>query len=89
MKRVLAIVLGLVICAGASSMITGVRSSRGSANINQATDAAYRDGLFLGQFDANQGRTRHICVGRWSTASDRNSFVAGYEAGFAKSAEEE
>jgi len=89
MKKVFAIVLGLVICAGASTLITGVRSNRRSADINQATDAAYRDGLFLGQFDANQGRTRHVCVGRWSTASDRNSFIAGYEAGYAKLAEGE
>jgi len=89
MKRVFAIVLGLVICAGASTMITSVRSNRWSTAINQATDAAYRDGLFLGQFDANRGRTRHVCVGRWSTASDRNSFIAGYEAGYVKSAEEE
>lgn len=89
MKRVFAIVLGLVICAGASTMITVARSNRRSAAIDQATDAAYRDGLFLGRFDANQGRTQHICVGRWSTASDRDSFIVGYEAGYAKSAEEE
>ena len=89
MKRVFAIVLGLVICAGASTVITGARSNRRSAEINQATDAAYRDGLFLGQFDANRGRARHMCVGRWSTASDRNSFIAGYDAGYAKLLEEE
>ena len=89
MKTVFAIVLGLVICAGASTMITGVRSNRRSAVTNEATDAAYRDGLFLGQFDANRGRTPHMCVGRWSAASDRSSFIAGYEAGYAKSVEEE
>ena len=83
MPRVFVLILGITIWAGAA-VITGVQSNVGKAEVNQATDAAYRDGLFLGQFDANRGRTPHMCVGRWSTASDRSSFAAGYEAGYAK-----
>jgi len=87
MKRVFALILGITFWAGAATVITGVQSNVRKAEVNQATDAAYRDGLFLGQFDANRGRTAHVCVGRWSTVSDRTSFAAGYEAGYAKSEE--
>ena len=51
-----------------------------------ATDGAYRDGLFLGRFDARAGRNHRVCVGRWSSQSDRASFASGYEEGYARSA---
>lgn len=84
MKRIFAIVLGIAIFATASTMITSVQSNSPRLNVNRATDAAYRDGLFLGQLDATQGRAAHISVGRWSLAGDRESFLAGYQAGYAK-----
>jgi hypothetical protein len=52
--------------------------------MTRAADAAYRDGLFLGQYDAKQGREPHVSIGRWSSAADRESFKAGYQAGYAK-----
>jgi hypothetical protein len=42
------------------------------------TNAAYRDGLYQGKLDAEQGRPIHIALGRWSRAEDRNSFDQGY-----------
>jgi hypothetical protein len=89
MKSIFAIVLGVAICATASTMITSVQSNAAKADLTRATDAAYRDGLFLGHFDANRGRTPHICVGRWSSAEDRDSFVAGYKAGYTTSGQPE
>jgi hypothetical protein len=87
-KRVFAVVLGIVICAGASTMIVNAKSDLvRQAQAKRAADAAYRDGLFLGQLDAAQGRTRHACVGRWSESSDRTSFAAGYEDGYSKAEE--
>ena len=85
MKRVFAIVLAVAICATASTMITTVQSKAAKADLRRATDAAYRDGLFLGHFDANRGRTPHICAGRWRSAEDRDSFTAGYKAGYTTS----
>jgi hypothetical protein len=58
-----------------------------TASVIGAADAAYRDGLFLGQLDAKQGREAHIAVGRWSSPAQRESFKAGYQAGYAKLAE--
>lgn len=52
----------------------------------RATDGAYRDGLFLGRFDARAGRNHRVCVGRWSAQADRASFASGYEDGYAQAA---
>jgi len=53
-----------------------------SSLVSQAGNAAFRDGMHLGRFDAESGRTRHLSVGRWSTDTGRASFVAGYQAGY-------
>jgi len=87
MRRVSILLLGIVIGAGASNMVSGVRANVGNTKLSQHADAAFRDGLFLGRLDAKQGRAAHISVGRWGTALDRNSFAAGYQAGYAKSEE--
>jgi hypothetical protein len=84
MRRIPVLLLGIAIGAGASTMMSGVRANVHTAMVDQHTDAAYRDGLFLGQLDARQKRESHACVGRWSTATDRDSFAAGYRAGYGK-----
>ncbi len=48
----------------------------------QLTDAAFRDGLYLGQLDAKQGSGQHIASGRWSTDKKRASFVDGYNQAY-------
>lgn len=53
-----------------------------SITVSQAGNAAFRDGLYLGRFDAESGRLRHLCVGRWSADTDRAWFTAGYQAGY-------
>jgi hypothetical protein len=82
-KRIFATVLAIAICTTASTMVTSAQWNAAKPDLQRATDAAYRDGLFLGRFDANQGRAAHMCVGRWSSEADRDSFVAGYKAGYA------
>jgi len=54
----------------------------GNTTVSQAGNAAFRDGLYLGRFDAESGRTRHLCVGRWSSDINRAWFTAGYQAGY-------
>jgi hypothetical protein len=48
------------------------------------TDAAFRDGLYLGRLDAQNGRSYHLPIGRWRTPDDRLSFVVGYLQGHGK-----
>ena len=45
-------------------------------------DAAFRDGLYLGKLDAEQGRAAHVTSGRWARADDRVSFAVGYRRAF-------
>lgn len=46
--------------------------------------AAFRDGLYLGKLDAEQGRAEKIASGRWVQVRDRESFVSGYRQAYAE-----
>ena len=52
----------------------------------QNNNAAYRDGLYLGRLDAEQGRPQQISSGRWAQLHDRESFTAGYRQAYADTA---
>jgi hypothetical protein len=84
MQKIFAIVVGVAVFATASTMVKHVQADTQNTIAFHATDAAYRDGLFLGQLDAKQGREVHIAVGRWSSLARRESFKAGYRAGYAE-----
>jgi hypothetical protein len=47
-----------------------------------ATDAAFRDGLYLGGLAAKRGEEPRISEGRWSNQADRASFMSGYQQGY-------
>jgi hypothetical protein len=48
----------------------------------QATDAAFRDGLYQAKLDIQEGRKPHPAIGRWSNESARAQFIAGYQRGY-------
>jgi hypothetical protein len=48
-------------------------------------DGAFRDGLYLGKLNAQDGDEQHIASGRWSTGKDRASFIDGYQRAYAES----
>ncbi len=84
MKRVFLFVLAVSVAVAALTSRSLLTSSafRGNAAVSQAGNAAFRDGLHLGRFDAESGRARHLSVGRWSSDTNRTWFVAGYQAGY-------
>lgn len=87
MKRIFLLGLMIVILAVVSTVWSGVSATTGQSrkpDSTHATDAAYRDGLFLGKFDAQSGRVRRVCVGRWSAETDRAAFASGYKDGYAR-----
>jgi hypothetical protein len=53
-------------------------------NVAEATDGAFRDGLYLGRLAAKRGSEPRIAVGRWATGKDRASFTAGYQRGYSE-----
>jgi hypothetical protein len=57
-------------------------SERINGDVRQATNAAYRDGLFQGKLAAARGAKPIPSVGRWNGEKDRSSFAAGYKEGY-------
>jgi hypothetical protein len=81
MKKVLFLMLTVSVAFAAVNSGT-LLVQAGNPAASQASNAAFRDGLHLGKFDAGSGRARHLSVGRWSADSNRASFIAGYQAGY-------
>jgi hypothetical protein len=77
--------LAVVVLGAPTAMLT-TRAARMNQVENsdsiQAMDAAFRDGLYLGKLDAQQGRKQHLSIGRWNSAKDRASFTTGYLQGY-------
>lgn len=65
----------------AALLFAGVADSHSGnvSAVHQATNAAYRDGMYLAKMNIRRGRKPHLVTGRWSTSVDRASFVAGYQ----------
>jgi len=53
-----------------------------TVDATQETDAAFRDGFYLGRLDAQDARKARPSLGRWNDARDRASFLAGYQQGY-------
>ena len=76
-----AIALGM----GTASMLHGGRPVayfNPNDNVAQATNGAFRDGLYLGRLTAERGIAPRVARGRWATAKDQASFTVGYERGY-------
>lgn len=77
----------LVIILGAATLLLAAVARRNPSHSarprpSQATNAAFRDGLYLARVDAESGRAPHLSSGRWATETDRASFIAGYQDGY-------
>ena len=51
---------------------------------SRSVDAAYRDGLYLGRLDAQDGLRPRAAIFRWNQEADRDLFRAGYNTGYSK-----
>jgi hypothetical protein len=78
-----AIALGMAIVSGFHSALPP--NVNVGETISQATNGAYRDGLFVGKLSAEHGAKARAPIGRWATAEDRASFTAGYQRGYGES----
>jgi hypothetical protein len=85
-KRLLLYVSIVSLIFGAAAVMLTVRAAHptkiASVNTSQTMDGAFRDGLYQGKLDAENGRKPHLSISRWNTAQDRASFVAGYQQGY-------
>ena len=85
MKKLLLLAIAAVFSL-AGLLGLSLRSQRPSepllSDASQATNTAYRDGLFLGSFAARRGEDFHAAEGRWARNEDRQAFVEGYRVGY-------
>jgi hypothetical protein len=84
MKKLFIFVLAVSVAVAAltSRNLLTRTDSPANATVSQASNPAFRDGLYLGRLDAESGRTRHLSAGRWSSDTNRAWFIAGYQAGY-------
>jgi len=85
MGKLFTFTLAIVVCLGTTAMLAShdhaVRISQ-KTNVPLASDAAFRDGLYVGKLAAESGRPLHAPAGRWSKDADRANFVAGFQRGY-------
>lgn len=90
MKKLSLYVFAMALALGiAASFLTGAVTSgtqTAAAQVNSATNAAFRDGLYLGKLDAGRGNRPHLGSGRWNQDADRRNYIEGYVRGFNEAA---
>jgi hypothetical protein len=74
--------LAMALSFGAGAAISNPKTAADQHLAATATNAAFRDGLYLGQLAAKNGTSAHMSLGRWSDESDRTAFIQGYQEGF-------
>jgi hypothetical protein len=86
LKKLSAYIALLVVPFGVATLGLAGKASRtrqvNPAGASQPTDAAFRDGFYLGKLDASEARKGRPSIGRWSDPKDRASFLAGYQRGY-------
>lgn len=75
-------VLVLALTIVAVAMYFANKGTTTTGTDEMATNAPFRDGIYLGTLDAKNGKMPHIAVGRWSSDSDRKFFIRGYQAAY-------
>ncbi len=85
MGKLFTFTLAFAVCLGTTAMLAShdraVRLSQ-KTSAPLASDAAFRDGLYVGKLAAEAGRPLHAPAGRWSKEADRASFVTGFQRGY-------
>ena len=85
MKTLALFTLATALGIGTASLLrTDHHNHPASSNqtVAQATDGAFRDGMYLGKLAAERGQGSHVAIGRWATPKDRSSFTTGYQQGY-------
>lgn len=85
MRAAFVVAIAFVLCASAMAVRSNALNSEPTAaqmNVTQATNAAYRDGVYQGSLAAKRNGPFHVAVGRWATEEDRASFSEGYRQAF-------
>jgi hypothetical protein len=82
-------VMALIVCGGAAQMAkTGMtmttNTRQGAAGNQRISNAAFRDGSYLGKLAAERGDAPHVAVGRWAGNADRRLFATAYNEAYSQ-----
>lgn len=83
MDKLFTFAVAIVVSLSTTAMLAN--SSRGPqqrADAQLNSDAAFRDGLYIGRLAMERQQQPRPLIGRWSTEKDRALFVAGYWRGY-------
>src|SRR5580704_12987615 len=81
MKAIFGLAL-IIVSSGAA--IVKTQTDGAAIRNGHLTAAAYRDGAYLGKLAAEHGDPAHVSIARWSTATNRELFSAGYQNAYAE-----
>ena len=81
---VIALVLGSAATVQHAMHHTAPLNLDNNAFMESKSNAAFRDGLYLGKRAALNGEQHHIASGRWATDWERSAFREGYQRGFSQ-----
>ena len=81
MKKLTVSALALLVMTASALTLRGGSMQPATAP-ELATNAAYRDGLYLGKLAAERGNDPRSATRRWAKANDRAVFTAGYEQAY-------
>lgn len=85
MKKLYLLIIGLALAASVAAVPASHQGlSARAITLHQATNAPFRDGLYLGTLTAKAGSAPHLATGRWAKDQDRLSFAAGYRLGYSQ-----
>lgn len=82
MKKIALSGLTLLVMTVSAFTLRSETGMQSIGNADLATNAAFRDGLYLGKLAREHGTTYHTATTRWARVADRASFAAGYEQGY-------
>jgi len=78
---VLALGLGAGVALGNGPFRVSRDKNSAMMQPDQASNAAFRDGLYQAKLAVERGGEARMPFGRWGASEDRASFVAGYQRG--------
>ncbi len=81
MKKLILSAAALLVMSASAFTLHNDRAAQ-STGPELATNAAYRDGMYLGKLAAECAGQYRVAVARWSTSEDRDNFAAGYEQAY-------
>ena len=83
MDKLFTFAMAIAVSLGTTAMLANSsRAPQQRADTQLNSDAAFRDGLYIGRLAVERKQLPRPLIGRWSTEKDRAQFATGYRRGY-------